>query len=231
MLHFQCDGLPRQGRQVVRNPLNPQVEEQLRLYQQTFVEEVKRTAGYEYVRNVFTGNANCWFLPKAVHHHNLEWITSGALDFLNQWDQTRPFFFFFSPTVLHGPGFEASLKADMSITQGWRCSGLDQVQAPRETLARRLKEAGLPPNNENLAYLWLDDSLAAIIKKLKAMGAYENTVIVFAADHGNYPHKATCYDGGSRIPLMVRWPGHLKGGEKIDALVSSVDVVFEYGVV
>jgi arylsulfatase A-like enzyme len=113
----------------------------------------------------------------------------------------------------------------VNITQGGICHGLENVQAPRETLPERLKAAGLPPENANLAFLWMDDSLRVIIDKLKEMGAYDDTLIVFAADHGNYPHKATCYDGGSRIPLLMKWTNHFREGMEIDALVSSVDIV------
>lgn len=207
------------------NPLDPEVEARLRLYQETFVDEIRQTAGYEYVASVFTGNANCWFFPKAVQYHNMEWMTRGALDFFDSWDREKPFFFSFCPTVFHGPGFAESLKADIRQTQEGRRNDLEDVQAPRETIYTRLRQAGMPEEHGHFAYLWMDDSLKAITDKLKALGVYDNTVVIFAADHGNYPHKATCYDGGSRSPLMIRWPGHLEGNVETDLLASSVDVV------
>ena len=67
----------------------------------------------------------------------------------------------------------------------------------------------------------LDQSVATVLKTLRDKGFAENTLVVFASDHGamkpgrNLPYrdfKGTLFDGGIRVPLIVRWPGKVKAG-------------------
>lgn len=206
------------------DPADPAVDERLRLYQRTMVTELKKTAGYEYAASVFWGNANEGAFPKAVQHHHLEWITKGFLDFMGQRDRSRPFCFSLNPTVMHGPNFEVALKQPINQTQGGRMDGLDRVQASRRSLYERLAAAGQPVNHTTLAFLWLDDMLRAVFDRLEQDGVYQNTMVAFMPDHGNYPHKATCYNQGSLVPLLIRWPGRVPENAGCDALVSSVDL-------
>ena len=54
----------------------------------------------------------------------------------------------------------------------------------------------------------------------------DNTVVFFFGDHGRpMPRdKQFLYDGGIRIPLIVRWPGALEPGSVRDELVSTIDI-------
>jgi len=52
-----------------------------------------------------------------------------------------------------------------------------------------------------------------------------DTIVFFLADHNREPGKATCYQKGFRIPMIVRWPGKGAPGITSDALVQSVDVL------
>jgi N-sulfoglucosamine sulfohydrolase len=71
----------------------------------------------------------------------------------------------------------------------------------------------------------VDKALGALVAALKAAGQYENTMIVFTADHGMaFPGaKTTVYEAGLRVPLVVKNPGS-KGGVVNDALLSHVDI-------
>ena len=80
--------------------------------------------------------------------------------------------------------------------------------------------------------LMCDDIIGRITDKLKALNLYDNTIMIFASDNGCSPmanfeemlaaghnpsyvfrgHKADIYEGGHCIPLIVRWPGQIKGG-------------------
>lgn len=55
----------------------------------------------------------------------------------------------------------------------------------------------------------------------------DNTIMLFTADHGaQFPFgKWNCYDAGLHTPLVVSWPGKVKGGSKSDALVSWIDLL------
>jgi len=72
----------------------------------------------------------------------------------------------------------------------------------------------------------LDRDVAAVLKKLDDDGLSDNTVVVYFGDHGR-PHvrdKQWLYDGGIRIPLLIRWPGHISAGLVNDDLISAIDV-------
>ena len=70
----------------------------------------------------------------------------------------------------------------------------------------------------------LDWGVGEILKTVKEAGIDENTIICFASDNGPWLHegpyggnadplysgKSTTWDGGLRVPMIVRWPGHIK---------------------
>ena len=69
----------------------------------------------------------------------------------------------------------------------------------------------------------LGDVLDAVAKK----GMSENTLLVYTTDQGsNWLFAKWCvYDGGLRVPLIVRWPGKIAPGSKSDAMVSLADLL------
>jgi arylsulfatase A-like enzyme len=84
----------------------------------------------------------------------------------------------------------------------------------------------------------LDDSVGAVIQKLKADGLYENTLVIFLSDNGcpgyvngacsNAPlsgFKRWQLEGGIRIPYIVSWPSHLPAGVTDNRQVSSLDIL------
>ncbi len=79
-------------------------------------------------------------------------------------------------------------------------------------------------------YYWevqrFDREVGELIKRLESMGELENTIVVMTGDNGMpFPRcKATLYDGGTRVPLAVRWPRRFPGGRRVDDLVSLTDL-------
>lgn len=77
--------------------------------------------------------------------------------------------------------------------------------------------------------LQIDQEVGNIISALEARGILDNTVIIFASDHGDYlgDHnlmaKSSFYEGSCHVPLLVRAPG-VQGGQISDALASLTDV-------
>lgn len=86
----------------------------------------------------------------------------------------------------------------------------------------------------------LDDSVGVLLKKLDDLGLAENTLVIFTSDNGglHVPElkhdrvthngelragKGYLYEGGTRIPLIVRWPGHVKPGTAVDTPVITTD--------
>ena len=76
---------------------------------------------------------------------------------------------------------------------------------------------------------YLDENIGKVIAALKSYGRYENTLIVYMADHGyclghhGRFEKHCGYDQALRVPLIFWWPGHVRQGVVTD-LTESVDV-------
>ena len=71
-----------------------------------------------------------------------------------------------------------------------------------------------------------DRDLGRVIDTLERTGELENTIVIVTGDNGMpFPRaKATVYDGGARVPLVIRWPGVARAGAAIDAFVSLTDI-------
>jgi len=75
----------------------------------------------------------------------------------------------------------------------------------------------------------VDDSIGRLLEALAADGLANDTVVIytsdqgfFLGDHGLYD-KRFMYEPSARMPLLVRWPGHIRPGSVQDALVINTD--------
>ena len=82
----------------------------------------------------------------------------------------------------------------------------------------------------------LDDQVGVMLKKLDELGVADNTIVIFSTDNGaekfTWPdggttpfkgEKGTTWEGGFRVPMMVRWPGQIKPGTVINDIFSQED--------
>ena len=81
---------------------------------------------------------------------------------------------------------------------------------------------------KNVAFIeHLDDGIGQVLATLEEVGLEQETLVIFTADNGgSLPHgqnndpwrggKQSHYDGGLRVPFMVRWPGRIPAGSKSD---------------
>jgi len=82
----------------------------------------------------------------------------------------------------------------------------------------------------------MDDSIGEILKHLEDIGEAENTIVIFTTDNGaevyTWPDggmtpfkagKGTSYEGGFRVPAIIRWPGHVKPGSVENGIFSGLD--------
>lgn len=75
----------------------------------------------------------------------------------------------------------------------------------------------------------LDEALGRLVDVLKSTGRLENTVIIFASDHGchfrtrGHEYKHSCHESSIRIPVFINGPGFRSGGERSEP-VSLVDL-------
>jgi uncharacterized sulfatase len=79
----------------------------------------------------------------------------------------------------------------------------------------------------------LDDSVGAVLDALERLELADETLIVASSDNGPWfqgspggtrGRKLDIFEGGMRVPLLVRWPGRLEGGRVVDEPVVSVDL-------
>lgn len=90
------------------------------------------------------------------------------------------------------------------------------------------------------SYLWnyyrmterVDAALDRILKALDHSGLTDNTLVLFTSDHGDgvashrWTAKLSLYEEATRVPLLVRWPGHIPAGQRDSIhLISHLDVL------
>lgn len=73
----------------------------------------------------------------------------------------------------------------------------------------------------------VDAGVGMLLDLLDKKGLAENTLVLFIGDHGPPMSrgKTTTYEFGTRIPFLLRWPGVARAGLRLDALVSTVDIL------
>jgi arylsulfatase A-like enzyme len=77
----------------------------------------------------------------------------------------------------------------------------------------------------------VDEMVGRLMDELKARGEADDTLVVFTSDngfmlgeHGGVVGKDLPYPASSRIPLLLRWPGHMPAGRESTKLVANIDV-------
>ncbi len=78
----------------------------------------------------------------------------------------------------------------------------------------------------------MDRRFGKVLAQLRADGLEDNTVVIFFSDNGRLEPRGIhwCYDGGLRVPMMIRWPKHdpapsqIKPGTIDDRVLSLIDV-------
>jgi len=147
-------------------------------------------------------------LPK-ITEKSVEYIKRSA-------PKKKPFFLFFPMTSPHTP------IAPMKEFQG---------------------KSGLGPYADFL--METDWCVGRVMKALADSGVADNTLVIFTTDNGTSPEckfdelrakntdlqnhwrgmKADAFEGGHRVPFIVRWPGRIKAGAKSDQIISLVDIM------
>ncbi|MBT3374094.1 MAG: sulfatase-like hydrolase/transferase [Lentisphaerae bacterium] len=209
----------RPNKEVKRNadPADPETAAILQEGQEALHEHVK-SCGFNYAAGVNLGNFGA-HVCRELRVHNQDWITKGALDFIEQ-NRTRPFFLYMATSLMHGPSPLKSLNADPRLTHAGVLKEPLRVQPSRQSVSDRAKAAGI---SEKLApATWLDDGIGAVLKRLDELGLTEDTLVVFLNDHGVEQGKGSCYEGGVRTPIIIRWPGRIRPGTS-KALIQNID--------
>lgn len=135
-----------------------------------------------------------------------------AVAFIHQ-HQDKPFFLQLANYAVHTP---IQAKADVTA----------KYEAKPKTGHKNAKYAAMVES--------VDDAVGRVVKTLAELGLTERTVIIFTSDNGgllgptnNAPlrsGKGYAYEGGIRVPWIVKWPGVVKPGGTSDTPITSVDI-------
>jgi len=101
-----------------------------------------------------------------------------------------------------------------------------------------IKDVEIPPYYPDTPYVrrdWangleqmqlVDQQVGALLKKLDDNGLKENTLVFVIGDHGRclIRGKQFLYEGGIKIPLIVRWPAQIKKSQVLNNHVSAIDI-------
>lgn len=131
-------------------------------------------------------------------------IANEAVRLISQFASTpeKPFFLYVPFNAVHGP--------------------LEEIPRYRDKFEKR-----------QAALKCLDDAVGRIVGAVDQFGLGENTLVIFANDNGglrdemNAPYrgtKNTNYEGGVRVPCLMRWPGKLKAGSANDEMMHITDL-------
>jgi arylsulfatase A-like enzyme len=173
------------------------------------------------------------------------WAADRTIDLLNAYaGADEPFMIF---TSFFGPHFPYAVPApydrmyDPTQVERWVNFYESFHDKPlvqqKEMLRWNASHLTWPDWQKVIAHYWgyctyIDDQIARIVARLNALGLAEDTVLIYASDHGDmlgshrlFNKGMTMYDETYRIPLIVSWPGVTAAGSKCEALVSLVDVM------
>jgi arylsulfatase A-like enzyme len=173
-------------------------------------------------------------------HHSTTWVAERALERLERWegggnllmvgfvkphhpfDPPAPWSTLYDPdAVTPLPGWtEEPVNGDVEFNPGY---------FPHRELSER--KVRLATAMYYATITQIDHHVGRMLDLLRRKGLYEDTLVVYTSDHGDYLgyHHLLLkgnrlYDPLAKVPLVVKYPGNARAGETDDSLVSNVDL-------
>lgn len=116
----------------------------------------------------------------------------------------------------------------------WSYSVHFPFQAPADLITKYEKRKGLGVENPTYAAMieGLDASIGKLFDALDGQGLGENTLVIFTSDNGPFAanvkplraEKGHLYEGGIRVPMIARWPGHIEPSTQTSTPVITMDI-------
>jgi len=153
------------------------------------------------------------FVSREVGEHLLDRETDEVIGFVREHAE-RPFFLFWSSYSVHEP------------------------HEPKAEWLQRYREShpDATVNRANYGALiaHVDDGIGRLLAELDQLNLTENTLVIVTSDNGGLPNLAASqgmrggkgdpYEGGLRVPLIIRWPGMAHAGTREPRLTVDVDI-------
>lgn len=160
---------------------------------------------------------------------------SAAQDFVSQ-NSERPFFLQLAFNAVHNFTFQLPKK----YLKEWDLPEYPELKDIKDY--SDWYQRSIWPNLVNgrkyyaAQLFYMDREIGKLMKKLRELGLDNDTIVVYTSDNGgstcncgdNTPLKGskyTMYEGGIRVPYVLRWPGKLPAGTKQEAMVSGLDLM------
>ena len=160
-----------------------------------------------------------------------ELITEEAVDYLaSRREASEPFFLYLAYNAPHfGKGWSPKDQEPVNIMQP-QAADLKRVEYIDDKIRREFAAMVVS----------LDDGVGRVLSALDEYELSRDTLVIFLTDHGGDPvygggnepyrgRKATLFEGGIRVPCLMRWPGRIKAGRTSEAVCSSVDLFRTFG--
>ena len=154
-----------------------------------------------------------------------ELITNEAISFLKQKQKDQPFFLFLAYNAPHfGKGWDDGNNETVNLLQ------------PHPDDLARFQHINDPTRRKFAAKVAsLDDGIGRVLETLEEQNLDESTLVIFMTDHGGDPNyggsnipfragKATLFEGGIRVPCLMRWPGKIPAGSRTSTVASALDL-------
>ncbi|MDF1811447.1 MAG: sulfatase [Verrucomicrobiales bacterium] len=158
-----------------------------------------------------------------------DWLTDRTIDFIDD-HSDEPFAYMCSIPDPHGPDTVRApydTMFDDSLVEKPRTYNRDPKTSP--TWAMPAKRCPWKMAQYHGMMKCIDDNVGRIIAHLKEKGLYDNTILIFTADHGDMrgehgrQNKGVPMEASGKIPFVIRWPESITGKTRIDRAMNTTD--------
>lgn len=149
--------------------------------------------------------------------------------------QSDPFFVFLHFWDVHAPYMPHA-----EHVERWSPGYAGRIDVLTHELVDEFNRPGMPANGDDVDRVralydneisFVDHHLGQLWAVLRKLGLMDNTIIVLTSDHGDelmehaFGHGQALYDPEVHVPLIVRYPPKISAGQRVQQVVSSVDIL------
>ena len=161
--------------------------------------------------------------PRRYQGYCTDIFTDAAIRFIED-THNRPFFVYLPTNVPHNAFTRDAITVGESYVKPYLDLGMEK---------RRAETYGMLTN--------LDENLGRLLGRLRDLGLDRNTIVIFTTDNGPKTpagtpqqfqdtaglrgRKNSIYEGGIRVPFLIRWPEAIEGGRKLERIAAHIDVL------